>query len=436
MSVDVLVGSQRGDEGKGRFVDILAPEYDVVARYNGGNNAGHTVVLEGGDVLKLHLVPSGIAHEGIVNIVGNGTLVDPIKLVDELKDVRSKGIEVSKDNLKISSGAHLILPQHVWSDVIRESDPSLGQGSTKSGIAPAAGDKSMRTGIRTEMIRNHPEDILEFVYSGLVAQREERAAAGFLEIDDTAEALAFMEAAKKIGEFVTDTTYYLYDRMDKNPELRVLAEGAQAFLLDIDHGQYPDVTSTSTIAGGATIGLGISPKLIDKIFGVIKAVPSHVGGGNFVTEIFDKDLLKTLHGDMRAVDGERGTTTGRDRRLGFLDLPTIRRSNMINGTDRLILTKLDWVKRYGPLIDVCVAYERKDKILTIAPDSARKLDQSTPVFERLPGWTEDVSGVRRFEDLPHKAQDYVNFLEEELRTPIIMIGVGPQPDQYIDRRVN
>ncbi|HEY4963609.1 MAG TPA: adenylosuccinate synthetase [Candidatus Saccharimonadales bacterium] len=435
MSVDVLVGSQRGDEGKGRFVDILAAEYDAVARYNGGNNAGHTVVLEGYDEpLKLHLVPSGIAHEGTVNIIGNGTLVNPVQLVAEIAHIRSFGLEVSEDNLKISSGAHLIMPHHIWDDKIRETDPGIAQGSTKTGIAPTMADKSMRLGKRVEEIRNRPDELFDIAYSALVAQRELRDEAGFKPIDEAAEAREFIEAALSIGCYVTDTVRFLGRSLERYPDLRVLAEGAQAFALDIDHGMYPFTTSTSTTSGGATIGLGVPASRIGKVFGVVKAVPSHVGGGNFVTEIFNEEQLATLHGDKSAVDGERGTTTGRDRRLGHLDLPLIRRSNLVNGPDEIILTKLDWVQRFGPVIDVCVEYERKGKILEDAPDSARKLDQSRPIYVTLPGWEEDITGARSFSDLPKAAQYYVDFLEYELRTPITMIGVGAQPDEYIDRR--
>jgi adenylosuccinate synthase len=215
--------------------------------------------------------------------------------------------------------------------------------------------------------------------------------------------------------------------------VRVLAEGAQAFLLDIDHGMYPYTTSSSTTSGGVATGLGIPPRYIDKVFGVAKAVYSHVGGGPFVTEIHDEDVLTRLHGDKSTIDAERGTTTGRTRRLGYLDLPQLRRANMVNGTTELFLTKLDWVPRYGKEILVCSGYQRKDKLLSIAPDSARKLDQSDPQYEVYPSWEADIQHIRSFNALPRAAQRFVLALEQQLDVPITKIGVGPQRDQVINR---
>lgn len=433
MSVDVLVGVQRGDEGKGRFVDYLAPDYDVVARFNGGNNAGHTVVLEDGRVLKLHLVPSGITHDGIVNVIGNGTLVNPVKLVEEIADIESKDIEVNLENLKLSSGSHLILPHHIFEDEIREASPDRSQGSTKTGIAPVAAFKAMRYGARTEEIRNNPDGLFTVIYDALCAQKPLRDAAGLEPIDDREVAKEYVESAMKIGKYVTDTVYYLNQRLNEETPARVLAEGAQAFLLDIDHGMYPFTTSTSTVSGGASTGLGIPPQKINKVIGVAKAVQSHVGGGPFVTEVLDKDLNNQLHGDKTTVDAEYGTTTGRERRLGYLDLPQIRRANMINGTTELIISKLDWVPRFGEQVLICVDYDRKGKTLEISPDSARKLDQSTPNYEALPTWTENIQAIRSFDALPPEAQKYIEFIEKQTQVPVTMIGVGPNPDQIIIR---
>ncbi|HUD07357.1 MAG TPA: adenylosuccinate synthase [Candidatus Saccharimonadales bacterium] len=433
MSVDVLVGLQRGDEGKGRFVDMLAADYDIVARFNGGNNAGHTVVLPDERVLKLHLAPSGITHPDTVNIIGNGTLVNPVKLVEEIEDIESKDIEVTKDNLKLSSGSHLILPHHIYEDELREANPDRSQGSTKTGIAPVAAFKAMRYGARTEEIRNNPEELFTIVYDALVAQRLLREEAGLGTINDREVAKAYIEAAIKVGKYVTDTVFYLNQRLRGENPARVLAEGAQAFLLDIDHGMYPFTTSTSTVSGGAVTGLGIPPQKINKVMGVAKAVQSHVGGGPFVTEVLDPDLRAQLHGDKTTVDAEYGTTTGRKRRLGYLDLPQIRRSNMINGTDEMIISKLDWVPRFGKQVLICVAYDRKGKTLDISPDSARKLDQSTPTYESLPTWNGSIQHVRQFGDLPGEAKAYIEFIESQTEVPISMIGVGPNADQVIIR---
>lgn len=432
MPVDVIVGLQRGDEGKGRFVDLFAKNYDVVARFNGGNNAGHTVVLENGEVLKLHLVPSGIAHKGVMNVIGPGTLVNAPKLVEELASIEAKGIAVTRDNLKLSSGSHLILPQHIYDDEIREGGDGR-QGSTKSGIAQVSSLKAMRVGIRTEIIKNDPEGLRAIIRDSLVTQRPFREKAGLPDIDEVKVADNYVAAAQKLVPFITDTVYYLNQQIRSKKPVRILAEGAQAFLLDIDHGMYPYTTSTSTTSGGVATGLGIPPTFIGKVYGVIKAVQSHVGGGPFVTEVTDEAELALLHGDMTTVDAERGTTTGRTRRLGYLDLPQVCRANMVNGTDGLIVSKLDWVSRFGPEIPICVAYERKGKTLLVAPDSARKLEQCTPIYEKLPSWTENIQGVRKFEDLPENAQNFIRFIEEKTGTPVTLIGVGPEQDQFISR---
>lgn len=436
MPVDVIVGLQRGDEGKGRFVDMLAGDHDIVARFNGGCNAGHTVVLPDGRDLALHLVPSGIAHEHTMNVIGNGTLVDPVKLYEEIVDIRSKGIEVSRNNLKLSAASHLILPHHIYGDVMREAG-SGGQGSTKSGIAQVSSDKAMRVGIRTENLKKDTDELRTIVYEGLVAQRQLRDEAGLESIDEVEIAKHYVDIARRLGGFVTDTSFYLNQELRKEKPAKVLAEGAQAFLLDKDHGMYPFTSSSSTTAGGVPTGLGIPASYIEHVYGVAKAVHSHVGGGPFVTEIHDEELLAKLHGDMATIDAEKGTTTGRIRRLGNLDLPQIRRAQMINGEERMqsmALSKLDWVRRFGSNILVCVAYQRNGKTLEIAPDAAYKLEQSTPVYEALPNWNEDISEVRDFDDLPLNAQNYVNFIEGHTGVPITMIGVGPRRDQVIIRK--
>ncbi len=435
MSVDVIIGLQRGDEGKGRFVDMLSEEHDIVARFNGGNNAGHTVVLPDGRDLALHLVPSGIAHSGTMNVIGNGTLVNPTKLVEEIDDIKSKGIEVSTKNLMLSSAAHLILPHHIYADEIREGGKG-GQGSTKSGIAQVASQKAMRAGARVELIDHDSEGLLTLAYESLMAQRRLRQEAGLEPIDEAVIAKEYVENAKRLGGFVTDTVLYLNQQLRADKPARVLAEGAQAFWLDIDHGMYPYTTSSSTTSGGVCTGLGVAPAFIDQVTGIAKAVPSHVGGGPFVTEITDVEQLKRLHGDMTTIDAEKGTTTGRVRRLGHLDLPQIRRSQMVNGIDGkqdMALTKLDWVHRYGEEVKICVAYMLNGNRIEIAPDAAYKLEQITPVYESLPTWQEDIQDIRQFKDLPRNAQDHVTFIEGITKVPISLIGVGPRRDQVIIR---
>lgn len=435
MPINVVIGLQRGDEGKGRFVDMLATDHDIVARYNGGPNAGHTIAFNDGTSLALHTVPSGITRPGIMNVIGNSTLIDPLKLNQEINNIQSNGFEVSRNNLKISSAAHLILPHHIYDDHIRELG-DRAQGSTKSGIAYVASHKAMRVGARVEIIKNDPESLLNLIHDSLLEQREARYLAGIDQINEWNEARDYVESIKKIGQYVTDTVYFLNQQLAKDKPARVLAEGAQAFLLDIDHGMYPFTSSSSTTTGGVCTGLGVAPSYIENVMGIVKAVQSHVGGGPFVTEIKDYNLLKQLHGDMTTIDAEKGTTTGRQRRLGYLDLPQIRRSVMINGVSSLALTKLDWLPRFGSEIKVCTSYQRKDKSLTIAPDAAYKLEQSQPVYETLPLWEEDIQQVRHFADLPSKAQQFVNFLEKEIGISIDLIGVGPKRDQVIEKNNN
>jgi adenylosuccinate synthase len=432
--IDVVVGLQRGDEGKGRFVDMLAQDHDIVARFNGGNNAGHTVVLPDGRDLALHLVPSGIAHEGKMNVIGNGTLVNPEKLVEEMAAIESKGIDISPANLKISSAAHLILPHHIYEDEIRESGEGR-QGSTKSGIAQVSAYKAMRMGSRMEIIKHDPYGLMKIAYQGLLAQRALREAAGIDPINEAEVAIDYVDKALLLGKYVTDTAYYLNQELAEN-NARVLAEGAQAFLLDVDHGMYPYTSSSSTTSGGVPSGLGVPPMYVDRVYGIAKAVQSHVGGGPFVTEITDDEVLGRLHGDMTKIDAEKGTTTGRVRRLGYFDIPQIRRAEMVNGVSEMALSKLDWVQRFGEQVLVCVGYERGGKKLMVAPDAAYKLEQSTPIYEALPGWDEDIQNVRNYNDLPNNAKRYVEFIEGATGVPITMIGVGPQRDQVILRSAN
>jgi adenylosuccinate synthase len=435
MAVDVIIGLQRGDEGKGRFVDMMAEEHDIVARYNGGSNAGHTVVLPDGRELALHQVPSGIAHPHTMNVIGNGTLVDPVRLIQEIDDIESNDIQVSPLNLMVSSAAHLVLPHHIYEDQMRESGAG-SQGSTRAGISQVASHKAERKGLQVELIQSEIELIESVVREGLKTQRELRKASEIEDIQDVDEELVtqnYLESAKKIGKFVTDTVMYVNLELRKDKPARVLAEGAQAFLLDIDHGMYPYTTSSSTTSGGVTTGLGVPPRFIRDVTGVVKAVQSHVGGGPFVTEITDPRHLERLHGDMTTVDAEKGTTTGRIRRLGHLDLPQIRRANLVNGTDGIALSKLDWVPRNGDHVAICTGYEIDGAFQAIAPSSAPKLERATPVYDYLPTWKEDIQDVRDFGQLPPQARKIVEFLETGLNVPITMIGVGPKRDQVIVR---
>jgi adenylosuccinate synthase len=400
-NITVVLGLQRGDEGKGRFVDELAQSHDIVARFNGGSNAGHTVVLPDGTELDLHLVPSGIAHSHTINIIGNGCLVDPLKLIKEIDSIKAKGIAVSQQNLKISDSAHVILPKHVAEDVSRESDAHRAQGSTKSGIAQAASEKYARTGKTIAQLLNNAQEL------------------------DSAPELR--DALLNLSLYVTDTAMYLNEQLSAGK--KILAEGAQAFLLDIDHGMYPFATSSTTTVGGVCTGLGVAPHYIQRVIGIVKATQSHVGGGPFVTEITDSQLLDQLRGKQGAVDAEFGTTTGRARRMGHLDLPQIKRAITINGVHEIALTKVDCIPRYGNDISICTSY--KDR--SVAPATADELQNVEPIYTHLPSWAEDISSIRDFSNLPTKAQDYIEFIEQELATPITRIGVGPNRTQVVKK---
>lgn len=433
----IIVGEQRGDEGKGRFTDMLAENADIVGRGQGGNNAGHTVVTDDGRELALHSIPSGIAYEHTMNIIGRGCLLNAAALDVEVGKIKAKNFDITPDNLMINSGTHLILPHHISMDEIREAGANH-QGSTKSGISPTAGSKYNRDverAARAEIINNNPEKLFDIIRSNLAGQLALREELELDYMDPDQLATEYVEKALLLGEFITDTEVYLREELKKPGSARVVGEGAQAFWLDIDHGMWPYVTSSSTTAGGVAVGLGLPWNQIDEVVGVSKLVQSHVGGGPFVTEVTDTGLLEDLHGDMTTIDAETGTKTGRTRRLGYLDLPAIRRSQWVNGTTQMAVTKLDWVPRFGPTTKVCVSYTRKGKELKMAPDAAYKLEQSIANYTELPTWSEDIQSVTEFDDLPKNAQDYITFIETQTEVPITMIGVGPGRKQVIERPI-
>lgn len=437
MAVDVIVGLQRGDEGKGRFTDMWMPDYDIGARYGGGPNAGHTVVTPDGRKFKLHTIPSGITYPDKKCVIGAGVFTDAIKLDAEMDYLRGEGIDVSPENFLLDSSSHLILPHHILLDEKREGGKGR-QGSTKSGIAQVDADFGGRVGVRAEIINNDLDGLGKLIYEGLIqAGPLWKKIIDRMGIEGRSEknaAKRYVEKAKKLGDYVTDTMLFLNGALDDQKD--ILAEGAQAFLLDKYQGMWPYTTSAITTSGGVSPGLGVPPQSIRKVLGVAKAIHSHVGGGHFVTEVTEKDdpeLLARLHGDKEADDAERGTTTNRWRRLGHLDIPGLRRANTANGTTEIAITKIDWLSRYVE-IPICVEYERKDKSLPVAPNAEYKLQQSTPVYEYLPSWQEDISGVRQFEDLPRNARRYIEFVEEQVGVPITMIGVGQRRDQVIVRQ--
>lgn len=420
--IDVVLGLQRGDEGKGRFVDLLAKDYNIVARFNGGPNAGHTIAHDKLE-LKLHQVPSGITYPGVLNIIGNGSYVDPIKLLDEITEIEAAGIKVGPESLKISSDAHLILPHHIMLDKQRESS-SGGQGSTKSGIAFVARDKYERSGVKTERLLGNIDDLRRIVTEKLQELGKGQDADKLVQ--------EWTEKAVKIRPFITDTFVKIHEALGQNKN--ILAEGAQATGLDIEHGMYPYVTSSHITTGGVLNGLGVGPKHIDRVIGVAKVLRSHVGGGPFVTKESDPTKAAAIRGKQGKIDSEYGATTGRERQVGYLDLPELRKAILVSGVTELAITKLDILPRAGKTIPVATAYRYEGKKLTLAPSSAQKLEQCEPIYEQFPSWQEDISSVRSYKDLPKNAQKFIEFLEKELEVPVTMMGVGPYREQVIFKK--
>jgi adenylosuccinate synthase len=425
MSVDVIIGLQRGDEGKGRFVDLAASDYDVVARGNGGANAGHTIVPDGMKPIALHQIPSGIAYKRRLNIVGNGVYLDPRKFRAELMQLQNLGIKISHDNLLVSSSAHLVMPHHIVLDELREGGSSA-QGSTKAGIAYVASDKYLREGIRVETVFDAKE-LYKKAYDGLVHVNRQRKTS-LTEI--AAEARDWVAAVELLKPYVADTVEVINSRIKAGN--KVLVEGAQAYGLYIDHGMYPYVTSSSTTVSGLLNGLGIAPKHVNKVIGVAKAVKSHVGGGPLVTEINDAALAANVRGPEGAVDSEFGATTKRPRRIGYLDIVELRNAITVNGVDELVLSKLDHVPRFGSTVMVATQYRFKGKLINAAPSSAGSLAQCEPVYVTLDTWP-DISAVRSYAKLPSAAIKFIELIETELATAVTKIGVGPKRHQVIIR---
>ena len=421
MPAIVLVGAQWGDEGKGKATDLLGDTVDYVVRYQGGNNAGHTVVI-GSEKYALHLLPSGILSPNVVPVIGNGVVIDPAVLLEEIRALDSRGINTSK--LVISTNAHLITPYHRTIDKV--SERFLGKakiGTTGRGIGPAYADKISRIGIRVQDLFD--SSILEQKLEGAlndknqvltkVFNRKNMAVAEILE-----EYLAYAEILRP---YIADTSLLL-DKALKAGKT-VLLEGSQGTLLDVDHGTYPFVTSSNPTAGGACTGSGIGPKAITRVIGIVKAYTTRVGSGPFPTELLDDDGDK-----LRTIGHEYGTTTGRNRRCGWYDAPIARYAVRINGLTDFFLTKLDVLTGWEK-IPVCVAYDvdgtRHDEL----PASQTDFHHAKPIYEYLPGWKEDISKARSLSDLPKNAQDYVKYLEEISGAPISAIGVGPGRDETI-----
>ena len=421
MPAIVLLGAQWGDEGKGKATDLLGGRVDYVVRYQGGNNAGHTVVI-GDEKYALHLLPSGILSPGVIPVIGNGVVVDPAVLLHEMAGLEARGVDTSR--LLISASAHLITPYHVTLDKV--SARFLGKskiGTTGRGIGPTYMDKVGRLGIRVQDLFD--PSILRQKVEGALANKNQVLIKVFnrreLEVGAITEEL--LQYAEPLRAHVADTALVLNDALDAGKI--VLLEGGQGTLLDVDHGTYPFVTSSNPTAGGACTGSGIGPTRVTRVIGILKAYTTRVGSGPFPTELLDEWGER-----LRSVGGEVGVTTGRPRRCGWFDAPIARYATRVNGLTDIFLTKLD-VLTGIERIPVCVAYEIEGQRITELPMTQTDFHHAKPVYEELPGWTEDISGARSIEDLPANAQAYVRYLEELSGAPISAIGVGQDRDATI-----
>jgi adenylosuccinate synthase len=421
MPAIVLLGAQWGDEGKGKATDLLGDKVKYVVRYQGGNNAGHTVVI-GNQKYALHLLPSGILTLSCIPVIGNGVVIDPAVLLEEIRGLNERGVDTS--NLKISTNAHLITPYHRTIDKV--SERFLGKakiGTTGRGIGPAYADKINRIGIRVQDLFD--PSILRQKIEGALRDKNQVLIKVFnrkgIEIDEVLR--EYLEYAEILRPYVTDTSLLLNRALEKGEN--VLLEGSQGTLLDVDHGTYPFVTSSSPTAGGASTGSGIGPTRISRVIGIVKAYTTRVGSGPFPTELFDEDGEK-----LRSIGGEFGTTTGRSRRCGWYDAPIARYAVRINGLTDFFLTKLDVLTGWEK-IPVCVAYDVDEIRVEEVPASQSDFHHAKPIYEYLPGWSEDISKARKLSDLPTNAQNYIKFLEEISGAPMSAIGVGPGRDETI-----
>ena len=418
----VIVGAQWGDEGKGKVVDLLAEQADAVIRFQGGNNAGHTIV-RGDEVFKFHLIPSGILYPGKLCVIGNGVVVDLRVLTEEIDSLRRRRVDLS--GLRISANAHLIMPYHLLLDAAGEARLGKSEiGTTKRGIGPCYADKAARLGIRVQDVLD--EKILkQKITAALEPKRQtlrEFAKDPRLDLHQMTE--DYTSFGHRLEPYIADTPPIAWSALEE--DRLVIFEGAQGTLLDIDHGTYPFVTSSNPVAGAACVGAGVGPKAIDEVWGITKAYSTRVGAGPFPTELYDE-----IGDRIREVGREVGTTTGRPRRCGWLDLVALRYAVRLNGLTGLVITKLDVLTGIDPL-RVAVRY--------IGPEGAsfEEFPYHQSVLHKargqtidLPGWHEDVSGARQVSDLPPTARGYLDFIEEQLEIPVVMIGVGPARDEMI-----
>lgn len=426
MSNVVVVGTQWGDEGKGKVVDLLSAQVTRVVRFQGGNNAGHTLVVDGKKSI-FHVIPSGIFHPDTRCLIGNGVVVDPEVFLEEIKGLFDKGIAINPKRLGVSGRAHLIMPYHKAIDIAREKAKGASRiGTTGRGIGPCYEDKVARAGIR--VIDLTEPDILKQKIKANLKEKNFYLANLFgaepLEYQPIIE--RYLSIAHELSPFIADVSTELDEAIRRNES--ILFEGAQGTQLDIDHGTYPYVTSSNPVAANACIGAGIGPKSLDSIVGIVKAYTTRVGAGPFVTELVDET------GNYLQEKGQEfGATTGRPRRCGWLDLVVVRYSARINGLTHLAITKLDILTGLDP-VNLCVGYEYKGKRLENIPAQLSILDKCSPVYDAMDGWQEDISGARTFKDLPNNAQAYVKRIEDFVDVPVSIISVGSGRNETIVRK--
>ena len=425
MSVVVVVGAQWGDEGKGKIVDLLSENFSIVARYQGGANAGHTVIIKDKKYI-LHLIPSGILHPDAECVIGNGVVIDPFALMEEIKLLESQGIEV-KSRLWISQKAHLIMPYHKLLDTASEEKEGENKiGTTGRGIGPAYVDKANRKGIRIVDLLDREMFEKKLRYNLHEKNELLKKVYGKLPLDVDAIIREYLDFDKIIDPYIKDVSVYLSEAIESGKS--ILLEGAQGTLLDVDHGTYPYVTSSNPVSGGACIGVGIGPTKITEVLGVIKAYTTRVGEGPFPTELLGDD------GEFLRKEGQEfGATTGRPRRCGWFDGVVARYAVRINGIDSLAITKLDVLDKFEK-IKVCTGYRYKNKILKEFPTDMKILKNCEPIYEELPGWQKSTENAKSWEELPPIAQAYLEYLESITGAPVKIVSVGSRRSQTIFRK--
>jgi adenylosuccinate synthase len=420
----VIVGGQWGDEGKAKVVDFLMPAHDIVVRYQGGANAGHTVVTEAGK-FAFHLIPSGILYPHVMGILGNGMVVDPFAFLDELRELMERGVDMN-ERIYISSAAQIVMPYHRLLDSLHEADlKGASIGSTGKGIGPTYADKHMRSGLRMGVFLRDKEELFEIVKTKIAWSNRILSVFGAPPLSSEKVASDFVNIKELISTFVVDTQALIHQM--KRDGKRILLEGAQGTLLDIDHGTYPFVTSSSCAVGGAIVGSGLAPRDIGTIIGIFKSYITRVGNGPMPTELSGAD-----GNSLRERGNEYGTTTGRPRRCGWFDLVAGRYSAMLNGFDEIVLTKLDVISGF-PKVKVCTAYEIDGSRITTFPQSFAELSRCTPVYEEMPGWDGKAVKGGDYEGLPVNARRFIERIEQELGARVSLISTGADREQTIVR---